>query len=243
MVIAQGRQSKNYFKGGNKMNCEIKGGNFPVAVCTMEQGQAIMCESGAMAWMNGGVKMETNTGGGIGKMFGRAFSGESLFMNRYVAVAPGLLALSASSPGEIREVDLNGNSIVVQKGSFLAMDEGVNLDVFFQKKVGAGFFGGEGFIMNKLSGNGKVLIEIDGGAVEYDLAAGETMTIDSGYLVMMDSTCSIDIVMVKGVTNVLFGGEGLFNTVVTGPGHIILQTQPLTQFATKIAELMTTIKK
>ena len=225
------------------MNCEIKGGNFPVALCNMEQGQAIMCESGAMAWMNGGVKMETNTGGGIGKMLGRAFSGESLFLNRYVAESPGLLALSANSPGEIREVDITGRTIVVQKGSFLAMDEGINLDVFFQKKVGSGFFGGEGFIMNKLSGNGKVLIEIDGGAVEYDLAAGEKMTIDTGYLVMMDDTCSIDVVMIKGVTNVLFGGEGLFNTVITGPGHIILQTRPLVQFASKVAEMVAAIKK
>ena len=225
------------------MNCEIKGGNFPVAICTMNPGEAIMCETGAMSWMNGGVRMETNTGGGLGKMLGRAFSGESLFMNRYVADGPGLLALSSSSPGEIREIDITSNPIVVQKGSFLAMDEGVNLDIFFQKKVGAGFFGGEGFIMNKLSGSGKALIEIDGGSVEYNLAAGETMTIDTGYLVMMDATCSIDIVMLKGVSNILFGGEGLFNTVVTGPGRIVLQTQPLTQFAAKIAQLMQITKK
>lgn len=225
------------------MNCEIKGGNFPVAICTMEPGQAILCETGAMSWMNGGVRMETNTGGGIGKMLGRAFSGESLFMNRYVADSAGILALGAKSPGEIREIDVTGRTIVVQKGSFLAMDEGVNLDIFFQKKIGSGFFGGEGFIMNKLSGDGKVLLEIDGGCVEYDLAAGETMTIDTGYLVMMDATCSIDIVMIKGVGNILFGGEGLFNTVVTGPGHIVLQTQPLSQFVAKIAAMVAAVKK
>ncbi len=225
------------------MNCEIKGGNFPVAICQMDAGQSIMCEAGAMSWMSEGIKMETNTGGGFGKMLGRAFSGESLFMNRYVAEAPGTLALSSNSPGEIREIDLSGRSIVVQKGSFLAMDEGVDLSVFFQKKVGSGLFGGEGFIMNKLSGNGKVLLEIDGGSVEYDLAAGEKMTIDTGYLVMMDDTCSIDIVMIKGVGNILFGGEGLFNTVVTGPGHIVLQTQPLTQFAARIAQLMQVMNK
>ncbi len=225
------------------MNCEIKGGNFPVAICTMEAGQSIMCETGAMSWMNGGIRMETNTGGGIGKMLGRAFSGESLFLNRYVADSAGILALGAKSPGEIREIDVTGRTIVVQKGSFLAMDEGVNLDIFFQKKIGSGFFGGEGFIMNKLSGDGKVLLEIDGGCVEYDLAAGETMTIDTGYLVMMDATCSIDIVMIKGVGNILFGGEGLFNTVVTGPGHIVLQTQPLTQFAAKVAAMVQAVKK
>ena len=225
------------------MNCEIKGGNFPVAICTMNAGDVIMCETGAMSWLSGGVRMETNTGGGLGKMLGRAFSGESLFMNRYVADSPGTLALGACSPGEIREIDVSGKSIVVQKGSFLAMDEGVNLDIFFQKKVGSGFFGGEGFIMNKLSGNGKVLIEIDGGAVEYDLAAGEKMTIDTGYLVMCDESVSIDIVMIKGIGNVLFGGEGLFNTVVTGPGHVILQTQPLLQFASTLAEMLHVNKK
>lgn len=225
------------------MNCEIKGGNFPVAICKMEAGDVIMCETGAMSWLSGGVRMETNTGGGFGKMIGRVFSGESLFMNRYVADGAGTLALSACSPGEIREIDVTGKSIVVQKGSFLAMDEGVNLDIFFQKKVGSGLFGGEGFVMNKLSGNGKALIEIDGGAVEYDLAPGEKMTIDTGYLVMCDETVSIDVVMIEGISNVLFGGEGLFNTVVTGPGHVILQTQPLLQFASRLAEMLHVNKK
>jgi uncharacterized protein (TIGR00266 family) len=226
------------------MKAEIKGGNFPVAICEMASGEAINCESGAMSWLNGGIKMETNTGGGLGKMLGRAFSGESLFMNRYVAEAPGTLALGAHAPGEIRKISLTPDKpIVVQKGSFLAMDEGVDLSIFFQKKIGSGIFGGEGFIMNKLSGSGDVLLEIDGGAVEYELAAGETMTIDTGYLVMCDASVSIDIVMVKGVGNILFGGEGLFNTVVTGPGHIMLQTQPLTQFVGTIASMMTSAKK
>ncbi len=226
------------------MKAEIKGGNFPVAICDLSQGEAVNCEAGAMSWMNGGIKMETNTGGGLGKMLGRAFSGESLFMNRYVAESSGLLAIGAHAPGEIRKISLTPDRpIVVQKGSFLAMDEGVDLSIFFQKKIGSGFFGGEGFIMNKLSGSGDVLLEIDGGAVEYDLAAGETMTVDTGYLVMCDASVSIDIVMVKGVGNILFGGEGLFNTVVTGPGHIMLQTQPLTQFVGTIASMMASAKK
>lgn len=226
------------------MKAEIKGGNFPVAICDMAAGEAVMCETGGMSWLSGGIKMETNTGGGLGKMLGRAFSGESLFMNRYVAESPGLLAIGAHAPGEIRKITLTPDKpIVVQKGSFLAMDEGVDLSIFFQKKVGSGIFGGEGFIMNKLSGSGDVLLEIDGGVVEYDLAAGEKMTIDTGYLVMCDSTVSIDIVMIKGVGNILFGGEGLFNTVVTGPGHIMLQTQPLTQFVGTIAQMMADIKK
>ncbi len=226
------------------MQCEVKGGNFPVAVCNMSQGTAIRCEAGAMAWMQGGVKMETNTGGGLGKMIGRAFAGESIFMNRYVAEGEGMLAIGAHAPGDIKKVTITpDHPIVVQKGSFLAMDEGVDLSIFFQKKIGSGIFGGEGFIMNKLSGSGDVLLEIDGGAVEYELAAGETMTIDTGYLVMCDASVSIDIVMIKGVGNILFGGEGLFNTVVTGPGRVVLQTQPLTQFVGTIAEMMAKIKK
>ena len=226
------------------MNVEIKGGNFPVAVCQMDAGSAITCESGAMSWMQGGVRMETNTGGGLGKMLGRAFSGESLFMNKYVADSAGILAMAAKSPGEIKKVTVTPDKpLIVQKGSFLAMDPTVQLDIFFQKKIGSGFFGGEGFIMNKLSGSGDVLIEIDGGAVEYELGAGDQMTLDTGHLVMMDSTCSMDIVMIKGVGNMLFGGEGLFNTVVKGPGKIVVQTQPLVQFVSTIAEMMNVTKK
>ena len=220
------------------MKCEIKGGNFPVAICDMAAGESINCEAGAMSWMNGGVVMKTNTGGGLGKMLGRAFAGESIFMNTYVAETPGILALAAKTPGEIRKIEITpDHPIVAQKGAFLAMDPSVDLSIFFQKKIGSGLFGGEGFIMNKLSGSGDALIEIDGGSVEYVLGEGEKMTIDTGYLVMMDATCSIDVVMIKGVGNMLFGGEGLFNTVVTGPGKIILQTEPLVQLAARYAAM------
>ena len=219
------------------MKYEIKAQNFPVAVCSLAAGEAVMCQAGAMAWMTKGIKMETKSGG-IGKMFTRAVSGESLFQNRYVAGQDGQIAFAANSPGEIRAVEVSpGHSIIAQKGSYLASDESVDLSVFVQKKVASGFFGGEGFIMQKFSGSGTVLVEIDGGAIEYDLAAGEQMTIDTGYLVMMDDTCSIDIVTVKGVGNVLFGGEGLFNTVVNGPGKIVLQTMPFVRMAARIASM------
>ncbi len=217
------------------MRYEIKGGNFPVAVCDMEAGESIVCQAGGMAWIRGDIRMETK-GGGIGKMFGRAFSGESMFQNRYSARSRGQIAFAASSPGEIRAVQIApGRSVIAQKGSFLASDEGVELSVYLQKKVGAGFFGGEGFVMQKFSGSGTVLVEIDGSAVEYDLAPGEQMVIDTGYLVLMDESCRMDIVTVKGVGNVLFGGEGLFNTVVTGPGKVVLQTMPLSTLAGRIA--------
>ena len=215
------------------MQYKIQGGNFPVAICSLEQGQSIICQAGAMSWMDEGIKMETKAGG-VGKALGRAFSGESIFQNRYVAEQAGEIALASSSPGEIRAVDIApGKSIVAQKGAYLASDEGVDLSIFFQKKVGTGIFGGEGFIMEKFSGEGTVLVEVDGGSIEYNLAAGEKKVIDTGYLVMMDDTCSIDIVTIKGVGNVLFGGEGLFNTVVTGPGKIVLQTMPLVQMASR----------
>lgn len=217
------------------MRYQIQGGNFPVAICDMDPGEAIVCQAGAMAWIRGNIQMETR-GGGLGKMFGRAFTGESMFQNRYVARSRGQIAFAASAPGEIRAIPiLPGRSVIAQKGSFLASDEGVEMSIHLQKKLGAGFFGGEGFIMQRFSGNGTVLVEIDGSAVEYDLAPGESMTIDTGYLVLMDDTCRMDVVTVKGVGNVLFGGEGLFNTVVTGPGRVILQTMPISSLAARVA--------
>lgn len=217
------------------MKYRIEGGSFPVAICDMEPGEAIVCQAGGMAWIRGNIQMETR-GGGLGKMFGRAFSGESMFQNRYVARTRGEIAFASSAPGEIRAIPiLPGRGVIAQKGSFLASDEGVEMSVHLQKKLGAGFFGGEGFVMQKFSGNGTVLVEIDGSAVEYDLAPGETITIDTGYLVLMDETCRMDIVTVKGVGNMLFGGEGLFNTVVTGPGKVVLQTMPISAMAARIA--------
>ena len=220
------------------MKYQILGNNFPVAVCDMQRGDSIICQAGGMAWMRGAIRMETK-GGGLGKMFGRAFSGEMMFQNHYVADGDGQIAFAASSPGEIRAIELTpGHSIIAQKGSFLASDASVDMSVFFQKKIGAGLFGGEGFIMQKLSGSGTVLVEVDGCAITYDLAPGEQITIDTGYLVLMEDTCSMDIVTVKGIGNVLFGGEGLFNTVVTGPGKVVLQTMPLTSLAGKVAAMV-----
>ena len=220
------------------MRYEIKGGNFPVAVCDMEAGESIVCQAGGMAWIRGDIRMETK-GGGIGKMFGRAFSGESMFQNRYSARSRGQIAFAASSPGEIRAVQIApGRSVIAQKGSFLASDEGVELSVYLQKKVGAGFFGGEGFIMQKLSGHGVAFLEIDGSVVEYDLRAGQQLVVNTGNVALIDATCSINVQQVKGVKNVLFGGEGLFNTVITGPGRVVLQTMPLSGFVSTIAGML-----
>lgn len=214
------------------MQYEIKGGNLPVVICSLENGESMFNESGAMCWMSPNMEMNTS-GGGIGKMFGRMFSGENMFQNIYTARGGnGMIAFASSFPGSIRAVDITPNSaLVVQKAGFLAAEAGVDLSVFFQKKAGAGFFGGEGFIMQKLSGQGTAFLEIDGAAVEYDLAPGQKMIIDTGYLAAMTETCSIELQAVKGAKNMLFGGEGFFNTVITGPGHIILQTMPVSKTA------------
>ena len=224
------------------MKYEIKGGNLPVVICTLQPGETMVTESGAMSWMSPNMKMETGAKGGLGGAFGRMFSGESIFQNRYTAQKDeGLIAFASSFPGEIRAVDIApGRSIVVQKRGFLACTEGVELSVFFQKKFGTGFFGGEGFIMQKLSGHGMAFLEIDGSAVEYTLAPGQQIIVDTGNLAMVDATCQIDIQTVKGAKNVLFGGEGLFNTVVTGPGRVVLQTMALPAFASALIPYLPT---
>ncbi len=216
------------------MNYEIKGGNLPVLVCRLEAGEEIWCEGGSMSWMDDEIKMETE-GGGLGKVFGRMMTNEKLFRNKYRAVSAGEIAFASSFPGSIIAVNVTPDKpVIAQKGAFLASYGNIDVSVFFQKKIGAGLLGGEGFLMQKYSGNGIVFIEIDGSAVEYDIPAGDRKIIDTGYLAMMDATCSVDVVSVKGVKNMLFGGEGLFNTVINGPGHVVLQTMPIQKTAQAI---------
>ena len=223
------------------MKYQIKGEPTPVVICEVAAGESMITEKGSMVWMSPNMEMQTSAGG-LGKAFGRMFSGESIFQNIYTAKGgPGMIAFASSFPGAIRAVEITPDRpIVVQKSAFLAAEQGVELSVFFQKKVGAGFFGGEGFIMQKLSGRGTAFLEIDGYGVEYDLAPGQQMIVDTGNLAVMDATCSVDIQSVKGVKNVLFGGEGLFNTVVTGPGRIVLQTMPISAIAGAIAAVLPT---
>ncbi|MBQ4650015.1 MAG: TIGR00266 family protein [Firmicutes bacterium] len=216
------------------MKYTLMGEPLPVVICDVEPGETLITEGGAMSWMSPNMKMETTSGGGIGKMLGRMFAGDSLFLNRYTAqYGPGQIAFASSFPGSIKAVQIEpGKEIIAQKSAFLAAEEGVDLSVFFQKKMGAGLFGGEGFIMQKLSGKGTAFIEIDGYTVEYVLRAGESIIVDTGYLAMMDGTCSIDIMPVQGgAKNMLFGGEGLFHTVVQGPGKVVLQTMPASKVA------------
>ena len=221
------------------MKYQIKGEPMPVVICQLDRGETVTCEAGAMSWMTPTMEMQTS-GGGLGKMFGRMMSGESMFQNHYVAKGgDGMIAFASKFPGAIKAVEITPSSpIICQKRAFLACSQGVELSVHFQKKLGSGLFGGEGFVMQKLSGNGVAFLEIDGSTVEYALEKGQQLVIDTGYLAMMDATVKLEIQQVKGVKNVLFGGEGLFNTVVTGPGRVLLQTMPLTGFAAQIAALI-----
>ena len=226
------------------MRYNITGEPMPVVICDVEANESMITEKGSMVWMSPNMEMQTSAGG-IGKAFGRMFSGESMFQNIYTARGgPGMIAFASSFPGSIRAVDIDPqHPIVVQKSGFLASEAGVELSVFFQKKGMTGFFGGEGFILQKLSGHGTAFLEIDGSAVEYTLQPGQQIVIDTGNLAMIDATCSVDVQSVKGVKNVLFGGEGLFNTVVTGPGRVVLQTMPISNFAGAVAAMTPSKKK
>lgn len=213
------------------MKYEIKGGEFPVVICSLSDGESMITERGSMVWQTPNIKMETR-GGGVGKMFARAFSGDSMFQNIYTAQGDGVIAFGTSFPGRILPMRISpDNEMVMQKRSFLASTPGVRLEVVFNKKLGAGLFGGEGFIMQRLSGQGMAFLEIDGHVVEYDLLPGQSLYIDTGHLAAMTDTVSLDVEMVKGVKNMMLGGEGLFNTKVTGPGHIWIQTMPFSKLA------------
>ena len=214
------------------MKYQILGDTLPVVVCELENGEKMITEGGGMSWMSPNMKMETTTNGGIGKAFGRMFSGEKIFQNIYTAQGNGMIAFASSFPGSIKAFDIApGQEMIFQKSAFLAGESGVEMSVFFNKKLGAGLFGGEGFIMQRICGYGTVFAEFDGHVVEYELQPGQQIVVDTGHLAAMTATCSIDIQAVPGVKNMLFGGEGVFNTIISGPGHVWLQTMPISNVA------------
>lgn len=213
------------------MKFEIKGEPLPVVLVYLDANERVNCQKGAMSWMTPNMKMETSTGG-FGKAMSKMFSGESIFTNTYTSEGgEGMIAFASSIPGSILAFDISQGEMIVQKGGYLASEVGVEFSVAFQKKFSTAMFGGEGLIMQRLSGKGMAFVEIDGYVVEYDLQAGQQMLIDTGYLAAMSSTVTMEIEKVKGVGNVLFGGEGLFNTKVTGPGKVYLQTMPVNNMA------------
>ena len=218
------------------MNYTIVGGSLPAVIISLNMGESIISQAGGRTWSRGPIVTESKAEGGMGKSIGRMFAGESLFMSHYTARGSSEIAFLSSFPGQIIAKELQaGQSIICQKSAFLCASAGVQLAVHFQKKLGAGFVGGEGFIMQRITGPGMVFLEVDGYCQEYDLAPGEQIVCDTGVLAIMDETCQMDVQMVKGVKNVLFGGEGLFDTVITGPGKVYLQTMTIE----KLASLMT----
>ena len=226
------------------MKYSIQGDTLPVVVCELDAGEKIITEGGSMAWMSPNMKMET-TGGGIGKMFGRALSGDTLFQNIYTAERTnGMISIASSFPGSIKAFEITpGNEIILQKSAFLASEAGVELSMHFRKKPGSGLFGGEGFILQKLSGNGIAFAEFDGHVIEYELQPGQQIVIDTGHLAAMSATCQMDIQTIPGIKNMFLGGEGLFNTVVTGPGHVWLQTMPISNMAGALIPYLPTTNK
>ena len=224
------------------MKYEIKGGSFPIVECTLNNGEAMITQSGSMCWMDSDITMETSSNGGLKKVVGRLFTNEKLFQNIYTANKDGAkIVFGTCVPGSIMAVELkNGQSVICQKSAFLASYGNVELSTFFNKKVGVGFFGGEGFIMQKITGEGVVFLEIDGSSIEFELKEGEQKILSTGYLVSMDETCKIDVQTVKGVKNIFLGGEGIFNTVITGPGKVIVQTMPLVRLANSIIPYLPT---
>lgn len=222
------------------MRYEIKGGSFPVVVCNLDRGEQMVTEKGSMVWMSPNMKMETR-GGGLGKMFSKMFAGESMFQNIYTAQGDGMIAFGSSFPGQIKAITIApGQEMVFQKSAFLAAEAGVELSIHFNEKLGSGFFGGEGFIMQRLSGRGTAFVEIDGELVEYELEAGQQIVVDTGNVAGFELGVQMDIQQVPGLKNKLLGGEGLFHTVLTGPGRVWLQTMPICNVAAAIRPFIPT---
>ncbi len=216
------------------MRYEIKGGSFPVVECQLESGEQMITERGSMVWMSPNMQMETK-GSGLGRMLSKVLSGESMFHNIYTARGNGLIAFGSSFPGQIKPVQIGrGQEMIVQKSAFLAAQSGVDISIHFSKKIGVGLFGGEGFIMQRLSGNGIAFVEIDGELIEYELQAGQQIVVDTGNVAGFTPGVQMEIRQVPGMKNMLLGGEGIFNTVLTGPGRVWLQTMPISNVAMSI---------
>ncbi len=229
-----------YVGGRGRISYRIDGTTLQVVTIELEPGEVIYSESGGMAWMTGNVEMKTHTGGGLGRMFKRAISGESLFIvDFFVRKGKGTVAFACEFPGKILPFNLKpGESIIVQKDAFMCAEKSVDLDIHFRKKLGVGFFGGEGFVMQKITGPGLAFLEIDGEVVEYDLQKGQQLKVDTGHLAALEPTVSFDITMIKGFTNILVGGEGLFLASLRGPGKVWLQTMPMSKLAQKVAQFI-----
>ena len=218
-----------------KLDYTIFGGNLPAVSIKLDPGESIYTQSGGMVWMGNGITMQTNMKGGLMKGLGRMISGDSLFMATYTSNAPKQeIAIASTFPGSIADIELNGNGLIAQKSAFLCAQPTISLSAFVTKSIGAGLFGGEGFVLQRLTGTGKVFLEIDGSLVERTLAPGEKLKVDTGNVAAFEESVTYQAEMVKGFKNILFGGEGLFLTTLTGPGKVWLQTMTLPSFAKRL---------
>ena len=220
------------------MQYKLVGNTMPaVEVMFDAPGESMYTQSGGMAWMTEGIKMDTNTKGGLLKGVGRMFAGESLFMATYTAEQAGArIAFASTVAGEVLPINIGETGgFICQKGAFLCAEPTVDLSVAFTKRFSSGFFGGEGFILQDITGKGMVFLEIDGDKVIKELAPGEVIKVDTGNVVGLEKTITYEIETVKGLKNIFLGGEGLFLTRLVGPGKVILQTQNFNDFAGRIA--------
>ena len=226
--------------GQNGLRYRIFGTTMQAVAIELPDGQTIFSERGGMSWMSGSVRMQTNMEGGLGGAFKRMFSGESIFMVNFTAQGgTGLVGFSAELPGKIVTLSLaSGQQMICQKDAFMCAERSVALDIHFRRKLGAGFFGGEGFIMQRLTGPGLAFVELDGEVIEYTLDVNQVLKVDTGHVAMYEPTVGFDIEIVRGFKNVLFGGEGLFLTTLRGPGRVWLQTMPAMNLAKKLAQYM-----
>jgi uncharacterized protein (TIGR00266 family) len=222
------------------MRYKIGGTTLQTLDVLLEAGESVFTESGGMAWMKGDVDMVTDTRGGLLKGLARSLSGESLFLTTYTCKsAKALITFTPEAPGSIIPVELGANQTrICQKDAFMVAEDSVTLEMHFRKKLGSGLFGGEGFILQKLTGPGTAWVEIAGEVREYDLSEGETMKVDPGHIAMYEPSVSYDIARVKGVKNILFSGEGLFLATLQGPGKVWLQSLPLSNLASKLMQYM-----
>ena len=219
------------------MDYKIIGQTVPVVEMTLNKGESVYTQSGGMAYQTEGIEMNTNARGGVMKSLGRMFAGESIFMANYTATKDGAsVAFASTVPGSVIPIDLSQNpgGYILQKGAFLCAEQNVDTSIAFTKKISAGLFGGEGFILQKATGNGKVFLEVDGDAIEKELAAGEVLKVDTGNVVAFEPSVSYEIERIKGLGNIFLGGEGLFLTKLVGPGKVILQSQNIKDFAGRI---------
>jgi uncharacterized protein (TIGR00266 family) len=227
-------------QGQGGMSYHILGTTLQAVVIQLEPGQQVFSERGGMSWMSPNIDMQTNMEGGLGGAFKRMFSGESIFMVTFTSQGgTGLIGFSAELPGKIVPVNLaQGQSVICQKDTFMCAERSVQLDIHLNRKLGAGFFGGEGFILQRITGPGIAFFEIDGEVVEYTLEANQMLKVDTGHVAMFEPTVGFDIEMVRGFKNILFGGEGLFLSTLRGPGRVWLQTMPAMNLANKLAQFM-----